>query len=583
MVTTSSPWPRRESLGKGRRESKSSPNGGGYLWTLMHRADIRFRSVAGMVLRQAAELGPQTAIADGEDELSYDRAAAAAQEVARGLVAVGVEPGDRVALWGPNSAAWIVAAVGIHACGAILVPVNTRFKGSEAAYVLRRSGAKVLLVCTEFLGVDYVSLLRDADPDLADALIQVGLPGSSVPSRIMSWERFIAAGDSVAPSLVTDRLAAVGPEDPADVIFTSGTTGHPKGVVLTHGASLRAYEAFNVGFGLRSGDRYLITNPFFHCFGYKAGWMLGLMVGATVLPHAVFDADVVLDRIGRDAVSVLAGPPTMFTALLEEQHRSHHDLSSLRFAFTAASSIPVTLVRRMQAELEVEVGTGYGLTESTAMATVTKRGDDVETVASTVGAAVDGVELRIVDDQHRTLPSGEAGEVALRGFVVTPGYWDDPDATASVIDRDGWLYTGDVGILDERGYLQITDRKKDLFIVGGFNVSPAEVEGLLLTDDRLAQVAVVGVPDDRLGEVAAAFVVPRGGVVLNPADVVHSARTTMANYKVPRYVEVLDALPVNANGKVLKGDLRTRAKSLDALSNAEPGASLAEPSKESRS
>jgi HIP---CoA ligase len=462
--------------------------------------------------------------------------------------------------------------------------MNTRFKGSEAAYVLRRSGAKILFVHTEFLGVDYVSLLRVADPELADSLIQVGLPGSSVPLGIMSWESFIDGGSSVAPSLFAERLAAVGPEDPADVIFTSGTTGHPKGVVLTHGQSLRAYEAFNVGFGLRSRDRYLITNPFFHCFGYKAGWMLALMVGATVLPHAVFDADVVLNRIGRDRVSVLAGPPTMFTALLEGQHRSRHDLSSLRFAFTAASSIPVSLVRRMQAELEVEVGTGYGLTESTAIATVTMREDDVETIASTVGTAVEGVELRVVDDHHRTLPSGQAGEVALRGFVVTSGYWDDLDATDAVIDRDGWLYTGDIGILDERGYLQITDRKKDLFIVGGFNVSPAEVEGLLLADDRLAQAAVVGVPDDRLGEVAAAFVVLRGGVVLTPADVVNSARASMANYKVPRYVEVLDALPVNANGKVLKGDLRARATSLGQRTDAEAGArSLTESSKERES
>ena len=532
------------------------------------RADVRFRSVAGMVLRRAADLGSQVAIVDGEDEFSYGQLAAVMEQVARGLVAMGVERGDRVALWGPNSSAWIAATVGIHACGAVLVPVNTRFKGSEAAYVLRRSGAKVLFVCTRFLGVDYVSLLRAADPELADAVVHVGLPGSSVLPGVISWESFIDQGSSVAPARSAQRLDEVGPEDAADVIFTSGTTGHPKGVVLTHGSSLRAYEAFNVGFGLRSDDRYLITNPFFHCFGYKAGWMLALMVGATILPHAVFDAEVVLDRITRDGVSVLAGPPAMFTELLEGQHRSRHDLSSLRFAFTAASSIPVSLVRRMRAELAVEVGTGYGLTESTAIATVTTRQDDVETVASTVGTAVEGVELRIVDDQRRALPSGQAGEVALRGFVVTPGYWEDPNATATVIDRDGWLYTGDVGILDERGYLRITDRKKDLFIVGGFNVSPAEVEGLLLADERLAQAAVVGVPDDRLGEVAAAFVVPRGGVDLNPADVVSSARASMANYKVPRYLEVLDALPLNANGKVLKGDLRARAKSLRALSDA---------------
>jgi HIP---CoA ligase len=522
------------------------------------RADLRFRSIAGMVRQQAVRLASSPAIVDGAEELSYAELAQAMERVACGLIALGVAPGDRVAVWGPNSASWIVAAVGVHACGAVLVPVNTRFKGSEAAYVLRRSGAQVLFVCPELLGVEYVSMLREADPELADRIVQVLWPGFGATGDQLSWERFVAGGETVSRAVYEERLAATGPDDPADIIFTSGTTGHPKGVVLTHGQSLRAYEAFNDGFGLVPDDRYLVTNPFFHCFGYKAGWMLSLMVGATVLPHAVFDAGVVLGRVSRERVSVLAGPPTVFTSLLDEPSRAAHDLSSLRFAFTAAASIPVSLVRRMQADLAVAVGTGYGLTESTAIATVTKRDDDADTVATTVGAAVDGVELRVVDDRRHEVPIGQPGEVALRGFVVTRGYWDDPVATAEVIDEDGWLYTGDIGVLDERGYLRITDRKKDVFIVGGFNVSPVEVESLLLTDDRVAQVAVVGIPDERLGEAAAAFVVPRRGAPLSPEDVIASARTRMANYKVPRYVEVVDSLPVNASGKVVKGQLRAR-------------------------
>jgi acyl-CoA synthetase (AMP-forming)/AMP-acid ligase II len=532
------------------------------------RADVRFRSIAGLVRDQGQRLGPTPAIVDGATQVSYGELAEAMEKVARGLAAIGVEPGDRVALWGPNGAGWIETAAGVHACGAILVPVNTRFKGSEAAYVLRASRAKVLVVCDELLGVDYPAMLREADPELVDSLSQVLLPGSAAASGLPSWNSFLAAGQAVDQDRYRRTLDGVGPDHPADLIFTSGTTGHPKGVVLTHGQSLRAYEAFNVGFGLRSDDRYLVTNPFFHCFGYKAGWMLSLLVGATVLPHAVYDAEAVLTRIGDDRVSVLAGPPTMFTSLLEAYQPARHDLSSLRYAFTAASSIPVSLVRRMQAQLEVEVGTGYGLTESTAIATVTRPDDDADTVASTVGSAVEGVELRIVDDGHRELPTGQAGEVALRGFVVTPGYWDDPEATAAAIDVEGWLYTGDIGILDESGNLRITDRKKDLFIVGGFNVSPVEVEGLLLADERLAQVAVVGVPDDRLGDTAAAFVVARQGVDLSPAEVVRSARQRMANYKVPQYVEVLDALPVNASGKVLKGELRDRATTLRRVASA---------------
>ena len=517
-------------------------------------ADRRFGSIAGLVRTQGALLGPVTALDDGEWSLTYAQLAAEMERTARTLAAAGVGPGDRVGLWAPNSTSWVVAAVGIHACGAVLVPVNTRFKGPEAAYVLRRSGCTTLVVSDGFLGVDYASNLEEADPELSGRLVRVGMPGP--PPAATGGTRMREPVPAVASA---GQPAGPGPDDPADVIFTSGTTGHPKGVVLTHGQSLRAYEAFNVGFGLRGGDRYLITNPFFHCFGYKAGWLLCLLVGATALPHAVFDAGAVLDRIERDRITVVAGPPTVFTSLLELPDRSRRDLSSLRYAFTAASSIPVTLVRRMQQELAVAVGTGYGLTESTAIATVTRPGDDADVVASTVGSAVPGVELRIVDAGHATLPPGATGEVAIRGFNVTPGYWDDPEATAAVIDGDGWLYTGDVGILDDRGNLQITDRKKDIIIVGGFNVSPVEVEGLLLDDERLAQVAVVGVPDDRLGEVAAAFVVPRHGTTVDADDVVAAARARMANYKVPRHVEIVDALPVNASGKILKAELRRRA------------------------
>jgi acyl-CoA synthetase (AMP-forming)/AMP-acid ligase II len=529
------------------------------------RADLRFRSVPGMVAQQAQALGGAPAIADGPEEVSYTQLAAGMEAAARALISLGVQPGDRVAVWGPNSAAWIVAALGTHACGAVLVPVNTRFKGGEAAYVLRRTEAKVLFVRAEFLGVDYISALREAAPDLGPGLQMVLLPGTDGPAAGQPWEAFLAAGAAVADASYRDRLAHVGPDSPADIIFTSGTTGRPKGVTLGHGQSLRAYEAFNAGFGLRRGDRYLVTNPFFHCFGYKAGWMLSLMVGATVLPHAVFDAGAVLDRVLHDQVTTLAGPPTVFVSLLEEQARSRRDLSSLKFAFTAASTVPVAVLERMRAELAVEVGTGYGLTESTAIATVTRRGDDAGTVSSTVGAAVEGVELAVVDGDGRRAAAGQTGEIVIRGFVVMHGYWDDPEATAAVVDQDGWLHTGDVGRLDDRGYLTITGRSKDIFIVGGFNVSPVEVENLLLADDRLAEVAVVGVPDDRLGEVAAAFVVPRRGVPLTADDVVSRARAAMANYKVPRYVVIVDSLPVNASGKVLKGELRARAAARAAL------------------
>lgn len=503
-------------------------------------------------------MGDELAVDDGTQRLSFRDLADEMTRVAASLIVRGIKPGDRVGVWGPNSARWITAALGVHAAGAVLVPLNTRFKGSEAAFVLRHSGCRAILVSQFFLGNDYLGLLHAADPGLHDSLLKVSMTPQGAAGDCVDWDTFLLDDSSVDGSTVAMRIAGVATTDPSDIIFTSGTTGTPKGVVLSHGQSLRAYEALNAGFGLRSGDRYLITNPFFHCFGYKAGWLLCLLVGATALPHQVFDAREVLDRIEGDRVSVVAGPPTMFLSLLDFADR-HQDLSSLRYTFTAAASIPITLVRRMQTELSVDVGTGYGLTESTAVATVTRPTDDAVTVATTVGVAVEGVEISIVDADHSAVPTGVQGEVAIRGFNIMSGYWNDPSGTSAVIDADGWLYSGDVGVLDEGGYLRITDRLKDLVIVGGFNVSPVEVENALLEDDRLAQVAVVGIPDSRLGEVVAAFVVARPGAEVTAKDVVDHARLNIANYKVPRLVQVLEALPVNASGKVVKSELRVLA------------------------
>ena len=349
----------------------------------------------------------------------------------------------------------------------------------------------------------------------------------------------------------------------SDIIFTSGTTGAPKGVMLTHGQSIRAFDAFNAGFGLRDGDRYLVAPPFFHCFGYKAGWMLALMTGATTYPVAVFDARSMVEQIERDRITVITGAPTLITGMLDLLRAEAHDVSSLRYAFVSAAAVPYELVVRMRAELPVEaVGTGYGLTEATAMVSNTGYDDGPDVVARCSGRPIPGIEVKAVDADGHTVAQGTAGEILVRGFNVMRGYFEDPEATRAVIDGDGWLHTGDVGIIGDDGYLTITDRLKDMFIVGGFNAYPAEIENLLLGDDRIAQVAVVGVPDERLGEVGAAFVVPRPGTDLSPADVVEWARAHMANFKVPRHVELVDALPLNATGKVLKHELRARWSSV---------------------
>jgi acyl-CoA synthetase (AMP-forming)/AMP-acid ligase II len=317
--------------------------------------------------------------------------------------------------------------------------------------------------------------------------------------------------------------------------------------MLEHGASLRAFDVWARRFGLRAGDRYLVVNPFFHCFGYKAGWMACLQQGATALPLAALEVERVLELIATEHVSALPGPPTLFTSLLDAAD-GDADLRSLRIGFVGAATVAPELLRRIRAELPFEsLTTGYGLTESTAMVSITRPDDEPEQVAYWNGGyPLDGIEVDVADDD----------EILVRGFNVMRGYYEDPDATALAIDADGWLHTGDIGELSTDGALRIADRKKDIYISGGFNVSPAEVEHLLLGFEAVSQVAVVGAPDARLGEVGVAFVVARPGAALAPDDVVTWARELIANYKVPRRVEVVRELPLNASGKVLKDELR---------------------------
>jgi acyl-CoA synthetase (AMP-forming)/AMP-acid ligase II len=332
--------------------------------------------------------------------------------------------------------------------------------------------------------------------------------------------------------------------------------------MATHGQTLRVFQTWAEVVGLRAGDRYLVVNPFFHTFGYKAGWVACLLQGATIIPQAVFDVGEAMGRIAEERVTVLPGPPTLFQSILDTPDRDRYDLSSLRLAVTGAAVVPVELIRRMREELTFQtVLTAYGLTEATGTVTMCRAEDDPETIASTSGRAIPDTETRVVDDGGSPLPSGQAGEVVTRGYHVMRGYLDDPAATAEAIDDDGWLHTGDIGVMDERGYLRITDRKKDLFIVGGFNAYPAEIEGVLLRYPGVSQVAVVGIPDERLGEVGMAFVVPRPGYTVAGDELIAWAREEMANYKVPRRVAVVDALPLNASGKVLKTELRAAATS----------------------
>ncbi len=496
------------------------------------------------------------ALEDGTTRLNYAELFQQARTFGAALGSVGVEPGDRVGIWAFNSAQWVIALLGISMSGAVLVPINTRFKGREAADLLWRTRAKALVTMTDFLGTDYVAMLGGTDVPLPD-LNTIIVASGDVPPQADSWDRFLGRATDAERVAVERRWMHLGPDDLSDILFTSGTTGQPKGVLMTHGRTLCVATDWVEMTGLCAEDRYLMVNPYFHMFGLKAGILACLASGATMLPEAVFDIDRILARVGTDEVTVLPGPPTLYQAMLDHPARDTFKLSSLRVAVTGAADIPVELIRRVDDELPFStIITGYGLTEAgTAVATMP--GDDVETIATTVGRPRPGFELRIVNDGH-DMPAGEPGEVVLRGGSVMAGYLNDPEATAVTLSPEGWLRTGDIGVVDGANNLRIVGRLKDMFIVGGFNAYPAEIENSLLRHPDIAQAAVIGIPDERLGEVGMAFVVTRSGAGSVP-DLVEWCRDQMANYKVPRVVEVVDELPINATGKVVKDTLRERA------------------------
>ncbi len=536
------------------------------------RADLIWGTVPRLVDDAALRHGAREALVDGGVRLTYAGLAPEVDRFARGFVAAGVGVGDRVAVWAPNCAEWMLGALGLLRAGAVLVPLNTRFKGGEAAYIVRDAGATTLVTVRGFLGTDYpamlagedvgplgrIVLLRDDERGGGDSENAAGV----VP--VVGLGDFLAAGDAIDPSVTAARAAGVEPGDVSDLIFTSGTTGHPKGAATTHSQTLRTFGTWSSIVGLAAGDRYLVVNPFFHTFGYKAGILACLMAGATVVPAPVFDASAVMNRIAAERITVLPGPPTLYQTLLADTRRAEHDLSSLRLGVTGAAVVPVELVEAMRHQLGFDtVLTAYGLTESCGTVTMCRRSDPPEIVAATSGRAIPGLEVRAVVEGSE-VPAGEPGEILVRGYTVMSGYWGNEDATAEAIDADGWLHTGDVGVIDDAGNVTITDRVKDMYVVGGFNAYPAEIEAILRAHESVGQVAVVGVPDERLGEVGCAYVVPAAAAATDPErselgrTILSWSRGVMANYKVPRSVVLVDTLPVNASGKVLKRELRRR-------------------------
>ncbi|BBZ64174.1 3-[(3aS,4S,7aS)-7a-methyl-1,5-dioxo-octahydro-1H- inden-4-yl]propanoyl:CoA ligase [Mycolicibacterium monacense] len=475
--------------------------------------------------------------------LTYAQLRDEVRRAAAAMIDLGIAAGDRVAIWSPNTWHWVVAALATTYAGGVVVPLNTRYTASEASDILARTAAPLLITAGKFLGAD-----RSADLDRSALPALRHIVRVPIETADGTWDDFVSRGTDLAAA--DARAAAVRPDDVADILFTSGTTGRSKGVLCAHRQSLDAPAAWAECGQLTSSDRYLCINPFFHNFGYKAGILTCLQTGATLIPQLTFDPEKAMAAVAEQRITVLPGPPTIYQTILDHPKRAEYDLTSLRFAVTGAAVVPVVLIERMQSELDIDIVlTAYGLTEASGFGTMCRADDDAVTVATTCGRPIAGFELRI----------GDSGEVLLRGPNVMLGYLDDPEATAAAIDPDGWLHTGDVGTVDERGNLRITDRLKDMYICGGFNVYPAEIEQVLARLDGVAESAVIGVPDERLGEVGKAFVVAKPGANLDEQAVIAYARDHLANFKTPRSVEFLDVLPRNPGGKVVKPLLRKRA------------------------
>jgi acyl-CoA synthetase (AMP-forming)/AMP-acid ligase II len=541
--------------------------------------DVADLTVPRLLRASASKFGDAQAVADNGTSLTFAELADAALVVTRAVLAHGIGAGDRVAVWAPNTHRWIVSALGILGAGATVVPVNTRYRGAEVRELIVRTRARALFVEQGFLGYDHLGALLDGDTAgpgddfrLADLGLVIDLAadgGRAAPSGPrpgypgldrLGWDEFIGSAAAVPAAAAIRAADAVHPDDRSEIIFTSGTTGRAKGVMLAHGPGIDLYARYGEIWGLRPGDRYLISLPLFHTGGNKAGMIASLIHGVTMVPLAVFGTAAALAVIERERITVMNGPPTIYSAILDSPDRAKFDLGSLRLAATGAAVVPEILVERARSELPFEnFITAYGLTECYGTATMCRASDSTETVARTNGAPLPGVELRVVDEAGLAVPAGIPGEVLIRGANLTLGYWEDPEATAAAIDAGGWLHTGDIGTLDAAGNLKITDRLKDLFIVGGFNVSPAEVEQVMARHPDVLEVAVVGVADQRLGEVAKAYVIPAHGRAPAERPLIEWCRERLANFKVPRSVEFVEALPRNASGKVLRRELRARA------------------------
>jgi len=494
---------------------------------------------------------------------TYAELGAEVDRCARSLLAAGVARGDRVGIWSPNKAEWVVLQFATAKIGAILVNVNPSYRRSELEYALRQSGCSLLVLAPGFRDADYVEILRGTDAPALRRSVVLG-PG---------WDELLSV--TAAPAELERRAGELDFDQPINIQYTSGTTGFPKGATLSHHNILN--NGFFIGetLGYTEADLVCLPVPFYHCFGMVLGNLAIVTHGACiVIPSEAFDPAAVLEAVAAERCTSLYGVPTMFIAELDSPDFARHDLSSLRTGIMAGSPCPVEVMRRVRTELHMdEVTICYGMTETSPVSTQTRRGTPIEKQVTTVGQVHPHLEVKIVDPVGgRTLPRGETGELCTRGYSVMLGYWDDEEATREAIDAAGWMHTGDLAVMDDEGYVNIVGRIKDMIIRGGENVYPREVEEFLYTHPAVADVQVFGVPDERYGEAVCAWVILREGAELDEDGLREFCAGAIARFKVPRYVRFVDAFPLTVTGKVQKFRMREAEIAERGLAAAAPTA-----------
>ncbi|MGI8863886.1 MAG: AMP-binding protein [Solirubrobacteraceae bacterium] len=487
--------------------------------------------------------------------LSYAEFDAQVDQLARGMMAAGLEIGDRVGIWSPNRIEWALVQYASAKAGAILVSVNPAYRVHELRYALAQSGCKMLIAAAQTPTSDYRTMAGEVRGELPDLQ-------RSVFFDTDSWGELIVAGDSVSVEELRERSTGLDASDPINIQYTSGTTGFPKGATLSHHNILNNGYFVGEGCAITEHDRICVPVPYYHCFGMVMGNLAATSHGAcVVLPAEQFEPAAVLDAVQAEACTALYGVPTMFIAELDHPDFSSYDLSSLRTGIMAGAPCPIEVMRRVIKRMHMsEVTICYGMTETSPVSTQTGAADDLEHRTATVGSVIPHVEIRVADPETgRTLPRGTSGEFQTRGYSVMLGYWDDQDRTAEAIDRARWMHTGDLAVMAQDGYVKIVGRIKDMIIRGGENVYPREIEEFLYTHPDVADVQVIGVPDERYGEEIMAWVMTRDGADLDPEALREFCRGKIAHFKVPRYISVCGEFPMTVTGKVQKYKLREQA------------------------